>query len=276
VDPRLGRPRAKSRAVTAKASRPGTTASVKPGRTTEPTPLAVGTSGFAYDHWIGRYYPRKLPRTSWLEFYAQTFSTVELNVTFYRMPKAAAFEGWRDAVPEDFRFAVKASRYLTHVRRLKDPRAPVEFLMDRATRLEGRLGPILLQLPPDMRVAVDRLDATLQAFGDRVQVAVEPRHPSWFIEEVRSLLATRGAALCLVDRRGLRTPLWATAPWAYVRFHEGRAFPPSCYGRAALQSWADRLIAGCGQWPEGYVYFNNDAHGCAVRNAVELDRLLRN
>jgi uncharacterized protein YecE (DUF72 family) len=178
-------------------------------------------------------------------------------------------------VPEDFRFAVKASRYLTHVRRLKAPRAPVEFLMDRVTRLGERLGPILLQLPPDMRVELDRLEATLDAFGDRVQVAVEPRHQSWFTGEVRALLVAHGAALCLVDRRGLRTPTWATAPWAYVRFHEGRASPPSCYGRVALKSWTDRLIAGRRQWPAGYVYFNNDAHGCAVRNAVEFDRLLR-
>lgn len=178
-------------------------------------------------------------------------------------------------MPEDFRFAVKASRYLTHVRRLKAPRAPVEFLMDRVTRLEGRLGPILLQLPPDMRVEADRLDATLEAFGKGVHVAVEPRHPSWFTDEVRRLLAAHRAALCLVDRRGLRTPTWGTAPWTYVRFHEGRASPPSCYGPVALRSWAARLIADRRQGPDGYVYFNNDAHGCAVRNAVQLDRLLR-
>ena len=254
---------------------PTTIASAKPARITDPATFAVGTSGFAYDHWIGRYYPRGLARLRWLEFYAQTFSTVELNVTFYRMPKATAFEGWRDAVPEDFRFAVKASRYLTHVRRLKDPRGPVEFLMDRVSRLGGRLGPVLLQLPPDMRVEVDRLDATLEAFGDRVQVAVEPRHPSWFTDEIRGLLTAHGAALCLVDRRGLRTPTWTTAPWAYLRFHEGRAYPPSCYGRVALKSWADRLIARRPRWRDGWVYFNNDAHGCAVRNAVEFDRLLR-
>jgi uncharacterized protein YecE (DUF72 family) len=195
-------------------------------------------------------------------------------VTFYRTPAAKTFSRWRDAVPDDFRFAVKASRYLTHVRRLQSPREPVEFLMDRASRLGDRLGPILLQLPPDMPVALDRLDRTLAAFGPDVALTVEPRHSSWFVDGLRELLIRHGAALCLADRRGPRTPIWRTAPWLYVRLHEGRATPQSCYGREALTTWAARLVEVFGPRPEGYVYFNNDGHACAPRNARSFRRLL--
>ncbi len=236
--------------------------------------LRVGTSGFDYADWVGRFYPDDLPATRRLEFYARAFRTLELNVTFYRTPRARTFTAWRDSVPADFRFAVKASRYLTHVRRLKDPRAPVEYLMDRVSRLDDRLGPVLLQLPPDMRIQLDRLDETLAAFGNEVQVAVEPRHASWFTDELHDLLAAHGAALCLADRRGPIIPVWRTASWFYARFHEGRAAPRSCYGVQSLRTWARRLTE---VWPRpasGYVFFNNDAHACAVVNARAFERVL--
>jgi uncharacterized protein YecE (DUF72 family) len=236
--------------------------------------LSVGTSGFAYDHWDGVFYPERLAANRRLEFYARHFSTVELNVTFYRTPPATTFSRWRDSVPDDFRFAVKASRYLTHVRRLKAPREPVEFLMERVRRLGDRLGPILLQLPPDMPIELDRLDRTLSAFGNGTPVSVEPRHASWFVDELRDVLTRHGAALCLADRSGPRTPLWRTAPWLYLRLHEGRAMPPSCYGMDALGSWVARLVDTFGPRPEGYVYFNNDGHACAPRNASTFERLL--
>jgi uncharacterized protein YecE (DUF72 family) len=234
----------------------------------------IGTSGFDYPHWRARFYPRGLPSAERLAFYARTFAAVELNVTFYRMPTASAFRSWRDAVPEGFRFAVKASRYLTHVRRLKDPRGPVEFLMERASILDQRLGTILLQLPPDMKIELDRLAATLDSFPASVQVAVEPRHRSWFTDDLRELLTSRGAALCLVDRRGPRGPLWQTADWAYVRLHEGRATPRPCYGRDALRSWAQRI--GRLEPPDGdaYAFFNNDARACAIANALQLEAIL--
>lgn len=218
-------------------------------------------------------YPRGEPHRRWLELYAGAFDTVELNGTFYRLPKAARFRAWAETVPAGFVFAVKASRYLTHVRRLRAPREPVERLMDRASALGDRLGPVLVQLPPDMPAALDRLDATLGAFGRSVRVAVEPRHPSWFTNELRDLLAAHGAALCLADRRGLRVPPWATTDWAYVRLHEGRASPASCYGDRALASWERRIRSPA--FPDcAFVYFNNDGHGCAVRNARTLRRRL--
>ncbi len=226
-----------------------------------------------YDHWDGPFYPKGSARATWLEQYARTFPTVELNVTFYRMPAASTFSGWRERVPPGFTFAVKASRYLTHVLRLRSPRSAVDLLMDRASRLEDRLGPILLQLPPDMRIDLDGLDATLGAFEGKVRLAVEPRHESWFTDECRRLLAGHGAALCLADRRGPRTPLWATTDWSYLRLHGGRASPPSCYGRQALRTWAARLSSGRFQ-SGGYVYFNNDAHACAIGNAQTFVALL--
>jgi uncharacterized protein YecE (DUF72 family) len=228
--------------------------------------LLVGTSGFDYEHWDGPFYPDDLPRNRRLPFYAEHFSTLELNVTFYRTPRARFFDSWRDGVPDGFRFAVKASRYLTHIRRLVDPRQPVEYLMDRVSRLGDRLGPVLLQLPPTMPVALDRLDDTLSAFGTQTQVAVEPRHASWFTDELRELLRQHRAALCLADRNGPITPIWRTAPWLYLRFHEGRARPRTCYGRQALSSWV-RRVRDTWPRPAGYVFFNNDAHACAIENA---------
>jgi uncharacterized protein YecE (DUF72 family) len=136
--------------------------------------LLVGTSGFDYKDWRGPFYPRFLRPSERLAFYAEHFQTVELNVTFYRMPAADAFRGWRDAVPDDFVFAVKASRYLTHILRLNEPQRSVDYLMERASLLEDRLGPILVQLPPSMAIDLDRLDATLRAFGGRARVAFEP------------------------------------------------------------------------------------------------------
>lgn len=235
--------------------------------------VRLGTSGFVYDHWRGRFYPPSA-RGSELSYYADRFDTVELNVTFYRMPSSAAFRSWAARVPDGFLFAVKASRYLTHVRRLQEPRAPVDFLLERASELGPHLGPILLQLPPDMTIQIDRLAETLDAFPPTVRVAVEPRHDSWFVDDLRNLLRSHGAALCLGDRRGPVTPLWRTADWTYLRFHGGRASPRPCYGGSALSSWVARLIDGWGRDPDAVVYFNNDHQGCALRDAALLGRLL--
>ncbi|HYH92937.1 MAG TPA: DUF72 domain-containing protein [Candidatus Saccharimonadales bacterium] len=239
--------------------------------------LMVGTSGFDYRDWRGPFYPRFLRSPDRLAFYAEHFSTVELNVTFYRMPAADAFRGWRDAVPDDFRFAVKASRYLTHIRRLEDPQQPVDYLMERASLLGDRLGPILLQLPPSLQIDLDRLDETLRAFGDRARVAVEPRHRSWFVPELCDLLRRHGAAFVVADRRGPITPLWSTTDWTYLRLHQGVATPRPCYGDRALRSWIDRLEAlpdAAGR--SGYVYFNNDHRACAPANAATFEGLIAN
>jgi uncharacterized protein YecE (DUF72 family) len=235
--------------------------------------VRIGTSGFSYEHWRGSYYPPG-SRAHEFAFYASTFQTVELNVTFYRMPSAATFENWARQAPEGFLFAVKASRYLTHVKRLQDPRSSVDYLMDRARLLGEHLGPILIQLPPDMSIELERLAETLDAFPAGTRIAVEPRHPSWFVEDVRELLVAKGAALCWADRRGPITPLWRTADWGYVRFHGGRASPRPCYEAASLTSWAERIQHAWGSAADVYAYFNNDHRGCALRDAAVFSRRL--
>lgn len=229
-------------------------------------PIHVGTSGFIYEHWRQRFYPPSA-RGAELELYTGAFDTVELNVTFYRMPAASTFRSWARRVPDGFVFAVKASRYLTHIRRLKEPQASVEFLVERSRDLGAHLGPILLQLPPDLELDLPGLATTLDAFPADLRLAVEPRHASWFVEPTRRLLAARNVALCVADRRGPVTPLWRTADWAYLRFHGGRATPGSCYGERALETWAERVEQTWGSDVDGFAYFNNDWNGCALRDA---------
>jgi uncharacterized protein YecE (DUF72 family) len=245
-------------------------------------PLHVGTSGWQYRDWRGVFYPPGLPQRRWLERYAGSFETVEVNNAFYRLPERSVFERWCEQTPADFVVAVKVSRYLTHIRRLADPAEPVARLVDRAAGLGPRLGPYLLQLPPTLRADVDRLDACLHAFPAGSRVAVEPRHDSWWTDEVRAVLERRGAALCWADRDGRPvTPLWRTAGWGYLRLHHGRATPAPSYGRAALGSWLDRVAAA---WPDArpergrdvFVYFNNDPGGAAVRNARTFARMAGN
>ena len=235
--------------------------------------IHIGTSGFLYEHWRRRFYPPS-SRAAELEYFAARFDTVELNVTFYRMPSSATFRSWAERVPAGFIFAVKASRYLTHIRRLQQPRESVGFLLDRARELGDRLGPILLQLPPDLEVDVAALAETLAAFPPDIKVALEPRHRSWFCDEVRDLLAERNAALCLADRRGPLGPSWRTADWSYLRFHGGRAAPRPCYAEHALEQWAVRLREVSSAASTGYVYFNNDHDGCALRDAAVFARAL--
>jgi uncharacterized protein YecE (DUF72 family) len=230
-------------------------------------PVWLGTSGWAYGHWRGGLYPAGVPTARWLEAYASGFATVELNASFYRLPAATAFAGWRRRTPDGFVMAVKASRYLTHVRRLRDPAEPAALLMERAEHLGDRLGPVLLQLPPGMKADAPLLAEALDAFPPGLRITVEPRDPSWFSDAVREVLTARGAALCLADRPGWRPPVWRTAGWTYLRMHEGRAAPRPCYGRAALGSWAERLAAEWGPDEDVYVYFNNDIAGCAPRDA---------
>jgi uncharacterized protein YecE (DUF72 family) len=235
-------------------------------------PVWIGTSGWQYRDWRGRFYPESLPVRAWLEHYAGAFTTVESNNAFYRLPERETFEAWADRTPDDFVMAVKISRFLTHIKRLAAPTEPVERFLDSARGLGPKLGPALLQLPPRFRADPGRLRATLDAFERDVRIAVEFRHPSWFSAEIRSILEERGAALCLADRCGPRTPIWRTAEWTFVRFHEGRARPRPSYGREALAAWARRLADGWGQDEDVFAYFNNDHRACAPRDAARFAR----
>jgi uncharacterized protein YecE (DUF72 family) len=231
----------------------------------------AGTSGWQYRDWRGTFYPRDVPQRRWLEYYATQFATVENNGTFYRLASRDTFASWRDRLPGDFVMAVKASRYLTHVRRLRDPAEPTKRLLDAAAGLGGRLGPVLLQLPPDLRADPGLLRECLRAFPAAVRVTVEPRHPSWWTDEVRQVLAAANAALCWADRRGsAASPLWRTADWGYLRLHEGDADPWPRYSQATLAEWAERIAA---TWPaeaDAYAYFNNDQGGAAPRDAARF------
>jgi uncharacterized protein YecE (DUF72 family) len=197
-----------------------------------------------------------------------------VNATFYRLPAPATFAGWRRRTPEGFVFAVKASRYLTHLRRLREPADPVARLMAAAGELGPRLGPVLVQLPPDMRRDLGRLDDVLAAFPPGVRVAVEFRHDSWSTPETERLLERRDAALCLADRRGPLAPVRRTASWGYLRLHQGRAAPAPCYGPRALAAWARRLADLFSPDDTVYAFFNNDGAGCAPRDARVIARAL--
>jgi uncharacterized protein YecE (DUF72 family) len=230
-------------------------------------PVIIGTSGWQYADWRGRLYPKGLGQAKWLTYYGRRFQTVEVNNTFYRLPQASTFERWRESTPEDFVFTIKASRYLTHVRRLRDPKEPVDLLLARAAPLGPSLGPVLVQLPANFPVDLEALRRTLAAFPRNVRVVFEPRHASWYVDPVRETLREHNAAFCLMDTPRRPAPHWRTADWGYLRLHEGRAQPPPCYGRTALRTWAERLAGLWSTEEDVFVYFNNDTGGCAVRDA---------
>ncbi|BCJ56401.1 histidine kinase [Actinoplanes sp. NBRC 14428] len=242
--------------------------------------LVMGTSGWQYRDWRPPkggddsrpyLYPEGLPQRLWLERFAGAFATVEINNAFYRLPERDTFARWRARTPDDFCFAVKMSRYLTHIKRLKEPAEPVARFLSRADALGDKLGPVLIQLPPTLKVDVAALDETLSLFPREVRVAVEPRHDSWWTDDVREVLERHNAALSWADRKGRpMTPLWLTADFAYLRMHEGRAQPWPHYGRASLASWLERLPA-----VRTYVYFNNDPGGAAVTDATAMAAMAR-
>jgi len=236
--------------------------------------VLAGTSGWQYRHWRGSFYPADVPQRQWLEYYASQFPTVENNGTFYRLPARESFEQWRARTPDGFVMAVKASRYLSHIRRLRDPEEPVRRMLDAFAGLGDRLGPVLLQLPPTMRADEQLLDRTLALFPADVRVAVEPRHQSWWTDRTREVLSARNAALCWADRAAQAvTPVWRTADWGYLRFHEGTADPWPRYAGKTLREWGQRVAS---TWPPQapvYAYFNNDQGGAAVLDAAAFARI---
>jgi uncharacterized protein YecE (DUF72 family) len=237
-------------------------------------PVRIGCSGWSYQHWRDVVY-EGAPPSRWLELYAARFDTVEVNATFYRLPTVRAVEGWARQTPDGFLFAVKASRYLTHIRRLRDLGEGIERFLERIRPLAvaGKLGPMLWQLPETFHRDDDRLEQAL-ALLPPGRHTFEFRHPSWFHPDVERLLATHGVALAIgdsPDRPFQRHTL--TASWTYVRFHFGRRGREGNYAQSELEEWAARIRA----WrrrAEVFAYFNNDWRGFAVANARTLARLL--
>jgi uncharacterized protein YecE (DUF72 family) len=233
--------------------------------------ILVGTSGWQYRDWRGRFYPRDLPQRKWLPYFSERFPTVEVNNTFYNLPKEETFIAWRDGSAAGFVIGVKGSRYITHIKRLREPRDPVELLWSRCRLLERKLGPVLFQLPPNFAADLERLEGLLRVLPDRMRAAFEFRHPSWETPEVHGLLDQAGCALVLADRPGARVPGTVTGGWSYVRFHQGSQTGPD-YPRDKLRRWSEK-IAGL-EAGEVFVFFNNDGGGAAIRDARTLTELL--
>ncbi len=234
--------------------------------------IRVGTSGYQYDHWRGVLYPEGLAQSRWLARYAELFATVEINATFYRLPTPVAVDRWRDETPEGFLFAVKASRYLTHVKRLRDAGPGLGRFFRPVRRLGPKLGPVLWQLPPQMKPDLDRLETFLRRLPGEVRHAFEFRNEAWYAEAVCALLDRHGAAFCEHDLVEARPPR-LTGGFRYLRFHGTTARYGGRYGRDALRRVAEDL----GRWRrrgDAYAYFNNDLGGCAVRDALDLLALL--
>ncbi|MBI2852403.1 MAG: DUF72 domain-containing protein [Chloroflexi bacterium] len=232
----------------------------------------IGTSGWHYDHWRGVFYPADLGRAKWLEFYSQRFDTAELNNTFYRLPSEKAFAGWRESSPPGFVFSLKVSRFITHIKRCRDVAVPVDNFIERARLLGEKRGPLLYQLPPNMKRDDRRLEEFLEILPGGVSHVFEFRHDSWLDDAVLAILRRYNAGFCIYDLPGFTTPVTATADFAYIRFHGSQLLYGSCYSDDELNEWARKIRTL--RTGVVYAYFNNDAEGFAVRNALTLRHLL--
>jgi uncharacterized protein YecE (DUF72 family) len=236
--------------------------------------VRIGTSGYVYPHWRKDvFYPSGLPAKQELAYYAARFRTVELNNPFYRLPTPEMFVRWRESTPSDFNFAVKASRYITHIKRLHNVADEIALFMERATTLGPKLGPVLFQLPPTQQIDVARLRSFLALLTPNQRWVVEFRHPSWHTSETYQLLAEAGVALCIPVGGRLEPDRITTAPFTYIRMHRGQG-PAGGFTAVELKSWAARVRALAASGKQVYIYFNNDWEGFAVRDAVTLERLL--
>lgn len=236
--------------------------------------LHVGTSGWVYASWRGRLYPPALAQRRWLAHYATVFSCVEVNGSFYRLPEESTFARWAETVPDGFRFAVKASRYVTHFQRLLNAGESVARVTGRARALGHKLGPILWQLRPDMALDLARLDGFLAVLPRDLRHVIEPRHESWFVEPVRERLIAAGVGICSWEMLGVERLPEPTAGFAYVRFHGATAKYGGTYTEELLRPWADRIRAWADDGREVWAFFNNDIDGHAVEDAQTLERML--
>jgi len=248
--------------------------------------IRIGCSGWNYKHWRGPVYPAEMPARLWFDHYASIFDTVEINNTFYRLPEPETFAAWRDRAPTNFLYAIKASRFLTHLKRLRDPEEPVLRLFEHARELGDRFGPILYQLPGTFHRDVPRLDHFLsllprtlgEAGGTPKRLAlrhvIEFRHPSWYVDDTYAVLRAHDVAMCLHDKAGSAIFEPVVGAIVYVRFHGpgGRYF--GRYEIAHLDRWAARLWEHAQAGRDVFAYFNNDPEGMAVFNARELQSLM--
>jgi uncharacterized protein YecE (DUF72 family) len=236
--------------------------------------IRIGTSGWNYPHWKGRFYPADLPTDRWLEFYHSHFDTVELNKSFYNLPEAEQFASWKNQVSESFLFAVKASRYITHMKKLKDPEASTARFLHHVRALGGRLGPILFQLPPRWKANPGRLSGILETLPSDLRITFEFRDTSWITDEVLRLLRSHDAAFCIYELAGYRSPVEITSSFTYVRLHGPGAAYEGSYDDATLSAWAEWARARNEEGCDVYLYFDNDENAYAAHNAARLLELV--
>jgi uncharacterized protein YecE (DUF72 family) len=232
--------------------------------------IRIGTSGWHYDHWAGPFYPADLPKDKWLEYYAQHFDTVELNNTFYHLPKEQSLKRWHKLAPKDFIYSVKANRYITHIKRLKDPQEVLDRFFGRVRLLKKKLGPVLYQLPPGLHKDLGRLESFIKLLPKQRPSVFEFRHESWYCEDTFELLRRFGVGFCIHDLSGLESPRVVTSDIIYIRFHGTTGRYSGCYSKSMLANWAKWLKDQAKNVRGIYVYFNNDQAAYAVRNAKEL------
>lgn len=231
----------------------------------------IGTSGYQYNHWKGVFYPEDLPKKEWFDFYSEHFDTVEINNTFYRLPEIKTFRSWKKQAPKDFCYALKFSRFGTHVKRLKEPSASIRKFLSRAKQLNETLGPILVQLPPNWKPELARLKGFLEAASKNYRWAIEFRDNRWLYDEVYEVLKRHNAALCIHDM--IRDhPRPTTTNWVYLRFH-GHHYGGN-YSRKFLVEWAEQIQQYRSKGLDVFAYFNNDLHGHAIKNAADLRRFV--
>lgn len=237
-------------------------------------PIRIGCSGWNYRHWRGAFYPDGLPARRWFEHYASVFDTVEINNSFYGLPTPETFAKWRGAAPDGFRYAVKANRFLTHVKKLGGVEPESADFVARARCLGGTLGPILYQLPPRWRFNRDRLVDFAAALPRDINHVFEFREPSWMEPKVLEMLDSLGLSFCTHDMQGMTVPQAATGPLAYIRFHGAGGKYWGRYGEEALASWAEWMVAEAAGGRPVWAYFNNDIHADAIWDALALRRLV--
>jgi uncharacterized protein YecE (DUF72 family) len=238
-------------------------------------PVRIGCSGWIYQHWRGLFYPPDLPVKRWFAFYADTFDTVEINNSFYRLPPPETFETWRDQAPEGFCYAVKANRFLTQAKKLKDCAEPLMRQMASFDALRPALGPILYQLPPRFRINLDRLESFLALLPEDTTNVFEFREPSWHTDATFALLERYGASLCVHDMPGSKSPAVAVGPIAYLRFHGGTGKYIGRYPDAALRDWTDWICDWAREGRAVWAYFNNDPQAHAIHDAQTLRAMVR-
>ena len=236
--------------------------------------IHIGTSGWHYDHWVGPFYPERMKPDAFLGFYAEHFGAAEINNTFYQLPEPGTLAEWREATPGRFLFACKASRYITHMKKLKDPDDSIRRFFEVVGALGDKLGPILFQLPPRWRVDSGRLAAFLEALPGGRRYAFEFRDESWFTDEVLELLSRHGAAFCIYDIAGRRSAIEVTAEFVYVRLHGPGAAYEGTYDGRTLHGWARRFRGWRDEGCDVYCFFDNDQNGYAARDALRIKEML--